>query len=405
MINPLIILILIVAITPVHAQLVFINTQVSIMSGTPVSSIGGGVIVENQGELFSDGEFHIHGDFVNTNETTALESSLFVVKGNWVNDSAFYAIGGEVKLDSLNQLITGTHESHFYKLTLVNGIKTQTLNASSFELEIESTHLATSVHTFEVVSSEPDALQSDGSWVSSEEEGRLIRATNSTNNYLFPVGSELYENRYSPVVVEPLDDSINKVGIRFVNHDATVDGYNIFEREEEIIMVNNLYYHLIEHNEGTSGFDITFVYNSSEIEAECVGHWNLNEWQNQFNTAGGNNSGNITALNVSDFTTEAFVLVDLQSAVFVPNAFTADNDGLNDYFSIYTEEYEDLRDFHLRIFNSWGELVFETNNPMFHWAGGDDFFSGPQVFSWQLTFKDENSSRKEFLNGHITIIR
>jgi gliding motility-associated-like protein len=54
------------------------------------------------------------------------------------------------------------------------------------------------------------------------------------------------------------------------------------------------------------------------------------------------------------------------STSYFPNAFTPDQDGSNDKFGavgINVEKYE------LKIFNRWGELLFESNNITHKWDG------------------------------------
>lgn len=51
---------------------------------------------------------------------------------------------------------------------------------------------------------------------------------------------------------------------------------------------------------------------------------------------------------------------------YMPNAFTPDGDGINDEFRCFTYAYAS---FHLQIFDRWGELIFETNNPNVTWDG------------------------------------
>jgi gliding motility-associated-like protein len=53
---------------------------------------------------------------------------------------------------------------------------------------------------------------------------------------------------------------------------------------------------------------------------------------------------------------------------FLPNAFTPNYDGVNDEY-IGTGLVEGMRDFTMRIFNRWGEMIFETNNPKQGWNG------------------------------------
>ncbi|MBS1737098.1 MAG: PKD domain-containing protein, partial [Bacteroidetes bacterium] len=58
--------------------------------------------------------------------------------------------------------------------------------------------------------------------------------------------------------------------------------------------------------------------------------------------------------------------------VFIPNAFTPDGDGVNDILMVRATGIASVKSF--RIFNRWGELVFEKNNfqpnePSFGWDG------------------------------------
>jgi gliding motility-associated-like protein len=69
---------------------------------------------------------------------------------------------------------------------------------------------------------------------------------------------------------------------------------------------------------------------------------------------------------------EATVLVIINDdALFVPNAFSPNGDGLNDYFEIVgVSSYERVS---LKIFNRWGNAVYESSN---YGPAGDGFWDG-----------------------------
>lgn len=69
---------------------------------------------------------------------------------------------------------------------------------------------------------------------------------------------------------------------------------------------------------------------------------------------------------------EATVLVRVSNeALFVPNAFSPNGDGINDYFEIVgIGGYERVK---LKIFNRWGNLVYESGN---YGPAGDGFWDG-----------------------------
>ena len=66
--------------------------------------------------------------------------------------------------------------------------------------------------------------------------------------------------------------------------------------------------------------------------------------------------------------TELEIVEPLQ--VFIPNSFSPNGDGLNDEFAL---KLQGVSAFVFRIFDRWGNLVFETNEPNFNWQG---YFNG-----------------------------
>ena len=56
----------------------------------------------------------------------------------------------------------------------------------------------------------------------------------------------------------------------------------------------------------------------------------------------------------------------LPVSVYLPNAFTPDGDGLNDTFGAVGEG---ISEYHLVVFNRWGEIVFESSDINVKWDG------------------------------------
>ena len=92
---------------------------------------------------------------------------------------------------------------------------------------------------------------------------------------------------------------------------------------------------------------------------------------------------------------------------FVPNTFTPDGDSFNEGFRPVFVSGLDVYDFHLMIFNSWGELVFESYNAAYGWQGayGSDGLVQDGVYIWKMEFGETMSDKLHTVDGHVTVIK
>src|SRR5690606_6874856 len=58
----------------------------------------------------------------------------------------------------------------------------------------------------------------------------------------------------------------------------------------------------------------------------------------------------------------------------IPNAFSPDGDGLNDYFFPRNQSEQSIAKFKMQIFNRYGGVIFETEN--LEGSGWDGRFNG-----------------------------
>ena len=102
------------------------------------------------------------------------------------------------------------------------------------------------------------------------------------------------------------------------------------------------------------------------------------------------------------------VFIEPEFLMSVPNAFTPDGDGLNDLFAPVFNDIE-LAEYSLRIFDRFGELIFETEDQFQAWNGqgakSDDFFARDGIYSYHITAREQNRSLKREFFGTVTIFR
>jgi len=92
---------------------------------------------------------------------------------------------------------------------------------------------------------------------------------------------------------------------------------------------------------------------------------------------------------------------------YVPNSFTPNGDGINDFFlpqgnAFVPEEY------HCVIFNRWGQKVFETDNPFKPWDGSHqdgEYYSKDEVYFYIMQVRPGRDLSSKEYKGHIIVFR
>ena len=90
--------------------------------------------------------------------------------------------------------------------------------------------------------------------------------------------------------------------------------------------------------------------------------------------------------------------------IAVPNAFTPNDDGLNDFFYPMNALKADDLDF--RVYNRWGQLVFKTNDWTKQWNGKIKGIAQPAgVYVWTFKYTHHDTGKKYSLKGTMMLIR
>lgn len=90
--------------------------------------------------------------------------------------------------------------------------------------------------------------------------------------------------------------------------------------------------------------------------------------------------------------------------LFIPNAFTPGFDGINELWEV---KGIGISEYHLMVFNRWGERIFETETFKHYWNGrkynrGD---LGPQdIYAYKIWVRDVFGRQHQYY-GHVTLLR
>lgn len=94
-------------------------------------------------------------------------------------------------------------------------------------------------------------------------------------------------------------------------------------------------------------------------------------------------------------------------AVYVPNTFTPDGDGVNDVWkpSLVSADPKDLT---MEVYDRWGQVVFASNAPDMGWNGGKGNSGGvlPQgIYNWHLRLRNIFTAESKEYFGHVSLLK
>jgi hypothetical protein len=121
-------------------------------------------------------------------------------------------------------------------------------------------------------------------------------------------------------------------------------------------------------------------------------------------------------------TTIISIRIEPDALLYVPNSFTPDGKELNNYFYPVFSHAIDPEDYVFRIYNRWGEIIFETHelpsipttstNTLGAWNGdaprpygGKVKTAQDQVYTWEVYYKLPNADNPKRVVGHVTVLR
>jgi len=413
------------------AQIITVNgASITLTSGSVVYSNGGctltnGAALTNNGDLTvtKNSSTPTPGTFKIGTASNANGSGNYAVQQDWINDGVFTANNSTVRLYGNTQQFISSNNgtiTEFNTLILTgtgNGVdRRKTLDnvdariGTNGSLQLNNRELATENNSFIVLNTSSGAITNSLSFgnegfVSSLTPGNLEWRTNSTNTYLFPVGSSVGTLRYRPVTIAPINGTANAYKVRMNNTNADNFNYFLAQHDAELSDANTLFFHSIERSMGTSDVNFQIAYDpASDGDWSMIGHWLDNDklWVS-IAPAAPNSIGNYSSMSKSgwDFPDIylPYVLANNASSLTIPNVFTPNNDGTND---VYTVTAKGITDYNIVIVNRWGNTVYESNDINVSWDGTDNGSPCSDGVYFYL-IRAKSGTEELVKQGHITI--
>ncbi|MGV6861607.1 MAG: T9SS type B sorting domain-containing protein [Putridiphycobacter sp.] len=91
--------------------------------------------------------------------------------------------------------------------------------------------------------------------------------------------------------------------------------------------------------------------------------------------------------------------------IYAPNTFTPDGDQKNNTWRVFIDGI-DVNQFHLLLYNRWGEVIWESYNPEGIWDGtygGQPVQDGTYV--WKIIASDYNTDKRYEFRGTVNVLR
>ncbi|MBI1837068.1 MAG: gliding motility-associated C-terminal domain-containing protein [Flavobacteriia bacterium] len=92
--------------------------------------------------------------------------------------------------------------------------------------------------------------------------------------------------------------------------------------------------------------------------------------------------------------------------ITIPNSFTPNSDGINDFYLIAFDSIGCVSEFELLLFNRWGEVIFESNDPSAKWDGTyNNKIVTDGVFMCLVKVSYNDSAMVYEYSNHVTVLK
>ena len=150
-------------------------------------------------------------------------------------------------------------------------------------------------------------------------------------------------------------------------------------------------------SQGASSYYYNFDNNGFTSSAANFSH--------NYTTTGSDNPIQIVTNQYGCKDTMILTVIIEPTSLYIPNTFTPDEDEHNTLFRPITDF--EILEWQLRIFNRWGELVFQSNDYSIGWDGHfGEILCQDGIYAYDLQYRScEQEQKKIEVTGHVNLIR
>lgn len=200
---------------------------------------------------------------------------------------------------------------------------------------------------------------------------------------------------FNPVATPPVTTTFNVI---------VFDEFGCYALESVVVPVHPAPYLIVSEDQVVNYYDYTELESLSNGEVTWESDLTLSCLECPSPQVHGTETAMVYAWSIDENGCSAndSLLVQVTGSIYVPNAFTPNADGVNEIFRAKGTE---IKEFHLQIFNRWGELIFESFDIDEGWNGAvNRHYVQPEVYVWKIRAK-EHTGHAFDLQGHVTVIR
>lgn len=220
---------------------------------------------------------------------------------------------------------------------------------------------------------------------------------NDTSSQFTPSHIYLYGGSYNVSLI--VTNSIGCSDTLVLNNAVTVFGYPTAALDVANDHVSELDPSAVFTDQSTGGTNCVTYFGDGDSLVGC----NLGTFSHTYSQPGTYTVTQITANGDGCADTVVIVVVvESESTIYVPNAFTPNADGHNPEFLAYGTN---VNEFDMMIFDRWGMLLFESKDLFKGWDG--KYKGSPvqeDVYVWKIVYTDSHNKRYRII-GHVSVVR